>query len=72
MLLARVGGVTQPIQASVQMRDAGTSGDPPQASAIVELPRGLRPGVYPLEISADGGVTFLPASKDPALNVEVL
>lgn len=58
ILHIRAGGVTR----AVKGMTVGTTLTG-AAKAVLELPRGLRPGGYPVQVSADGGMTFFPVSS---------
>lgn len=62
LLHVRAGGITRSVRG---LADA-TGG----SKAVFELPRGLQPGAYPVQVSADGGMTFVPA--DPTTSGLVL
>jgi hypothetical protein len=53
MVHVRVGGVTRAVEAQEG------------SSAVVELPKGLIEGYYPIEVSVDGGATFVGAGLAP-------
>jgi hypothetical protein len=53
MVHVRVGGVTRAVEALEG------------SSAVVELPKGLIEGYYPIEVSVDGGATFVGAGLAP-------
>ena len=65
LLHVRVGGVTRPVHP--RQPEAGSA-----PYAVAELPKGLIPAIYTVQVSADGGVTFLPPdTDDERLTLEV-
>ena len=69
ILYLRAGGLTRVAKGD----DVGTGATPEGKilrKVTLDLPRGLRPEQYPVQVSADGGMTFFPVDKDLSLEVK--